>query len=55
MQRFRKYTDGITFFVSRDMRKKLDDMAESRELSVSQILREILNAYFADEQQTTIN
>ena len=53
MQRFRKFTDGITFSVSRDMRLALDNLSDQRQVTVSKILREILNDYFGNEQQLT--
>ncbi len=53
MQRFRKFTDGITFSVSRDMRLALDNLSDQRQVTVSKILREILNDYFGNKKKST--
>jgi predicted DNA-binding protein len=55
MQRFRKFTNGITFFVSQQMRQELDTLSEERRQTVSELLREMIEHYLKDTAKTASN
>jgi predicted DNA-binding protein len=50
---FRNFTEGITFYVSRQMRTELDKLSEDRRQAVSEILRSIIEDYLTKGTLTT--
>jgi len=51
MATFRKFTEGISFFVSPSTREQLDKISQERRISVSELLREIIDKALTDGQK----
>ena len=50
---FRKFTEGITFFVSRQTRDTLDEISQERRITVSELLRKIIEEHLSKESKST--
>ena len=55
MTNFRNFTNGITFYVSNEMRQQLDEMSRERRVPVSVILREIVSSNLSERKNQTKN
>ena len=53
MTNFRNFTNGITFYVSDDMRHLLDDLSRERRVPVSVVLREIVSSNLSERKNQT--
>ena len=42
----RKFTTGITFFTTPQMYKKLKEISDEKDVSISEFLRDIIGEYF---------
>jgi hypothetical protein len=45
--RLKKYTQGVTFFITPDMLEVLKKISDEKQVSVSEVLREVLNQYIS--------
>lgn len=43
--RLKKYTHGLTFFITVDMFEALKQMSDEKQMSMSELLREVLEQY----------
>lgn len=48
---YRKFTEGITFFVSRQTRDTLDEISQERRITVSELLRKIIDEHLSKESK----
>jgi hypothetical protein len=53
--RLKKYTQGVTFFITPDMLEVLKKISDEKQVSVSEVLREVLSQYLSQRVQSTVN
>lgn len=50
MKRERILTEGTTFYMSKEMRSSIDELAAERRIRLSELLREIVNQFLHKEE-----
>jgi hypothetical protein len=49
--RLKRYTHGLTFFITTEMFEALKKISDEKEISMSELLREVLDQYICQQPQ----